>query len=640
MIRLYNPGRTQQRVGDRTVDSDVQLDTPTERDVDAATCYPTVNDQHVLGAWLGGGAAEAVPLFERTLAMRQRMLGPDDAETLTSEDNLASACQDAGRIAEAIRLYEQSLEARERLLGPDHPRTLTSRGNLAAAYRDGGRIAEAIALLKRTVADRERLLGPDHPDSQISRKNLANAYRAAGRAAEAVPLFERTLAMRQRMLGPDDAETLTSEDNLASACQDAGRIAEAIRLYEQSLEARERLLGPDHPRTLTSRGNLAAAYRDGGRIAEAIALLKRTVADRERLLGPDHPDSQISRKNLANAYRAAGRAAEAIPLEKTLVGRWDRVLGPDHPDTQASPKNLATANQDGWRVDVAIPPPEQTVLARESQPPGGQRPPVDFGPLTRTRRSTPPSTDATATESSMQPKRLLAGLGWNTAGQFLVVGISLGLTPFLLHHLGATLYGIFALVSSVRGLLSNLDGGLAPTGYRYFPVYVGQGDVAVTTSLLLTMLTLVVIIVGAVTTAMILVAPAAVGVFALGSPVIAGHSHETVQLIRVLMPALFIAAIRYADPTARHGTSSLGVPQLHPSNGRGGVRRHRSGGLLRDFGPAVPDLGHLCAGSYPPHHRGMGLPPLHIAEALALASDLGGASNPPLRKPGPDRGNR
>ena len=375
MIRLYIPRRAQGRVVDQAVDGEVQLDTPMGRDVDAATRDPAVNHQHVLGA---------------------------DPE---------------------------------------------------------------------------------------------------GRIAGAIPLFEQTLAKRQWMLDPDDPETLTAQDNLASAYQDAGRIAEAIRLYELNLEARERLLGPDHPRTLNSRGNLAAAYRDGGRIAEAIALLKRTVTDRERVLGPDHPDSQASRKNLANAYRAAGRAGEAIPLEKTLVGRRDRALGPDHPDTQASPKNLATANQDGWRVDKAIPPPEQTVVAKESQPPRGQRPPVD----------------ATATESSMQLKRLLAGLGWNTVGQFLVVGISVGLTPFLLHRLGATQYGIFALASAIMGLLSNLDGGLGPTGSRYFPIYVGRGDVAATTSFLLTMLTLVVIIVGAVTTTMVLVAPAVVGVFALGS---------------------------------------------------------------------------------------------------------------------------
>jgi len=143
----------------------------------------------------------------------------------------------------------------------------------------------------------------------------------------------------------------------------------------------------------------------------------------------------------------------------------------------------------------------------------------------------------------MQPKRLLAGLQWNTAGQILALGIGLGLTPFLLHHLGATQYGIFVLVSTFRGLLSNLDAGLGPTGYRYFPVYVGRGNVAITTSLLLTMLTFLAIIVGAEATTMILFAPAAVRVFALGSG-LAGHSHEAVQLIRDLMPALFIAAIR------------------------------------------------------------------------------------------------
>jgi O-antigen/teichoic acid export membrane protein len=161
----------------------------------------------------------------------------------------------------------------------------------------------------------------------------------------------------------------------------------------------------------------------------------------------------------------------------------------------------------------------------------------------RTRHSGPPSTDATSTKSPVQPKRLLAGLGWNIVGQFLVVAIGLGLTPFLLHHLGATQYGIFVLVSTFRGLLSNLDGGLAPAGYRYLPVYVGRGDVAITTSFLLTMLTLVAITVGAEATTMILFAPAAVRVFALGSG-LAGHSHETVQLLRDLMPALFVAAIR------------------------------------------------------------------------------------------------
>jgi len=101
----------------------------------------------------------------QTLAARERVLGPDHPDTLTSRNNLANAYQAAGRTDEAITLHEQNLTARERVLGPDHPDTLTSRNNLAAAYRAAGRLDEAIGLHEQTLAARERVLGPDHPDT-------------------------------------------------------------------------------------------------------------------------------------------------------------------------------------------------------------------------------------------------------------------------------------------------------------------------------------------------------------------------------------------------------------------------------------------------------------------------------------------
>ncbi len=201
----------------------------------------TLNSRNSLAAaYLAAGlVAEAIPLFEQTLAVRQRMLGPDDPETLTSQNNLASAYQDAGRTAEAVQLYEQNLEVRERLLGADHPSTLNSRGNLAAAYQDAGRAAEAIPLLERTMADRERVLGPDHPDAQTSRKNLARAYQDAGRAAEAIPLLERTMADRKRVLRPDHPDAQTSRKNLANADRAADRVAGAFPPAGQTVAARK-----------------------------------------------------------------------------------------------------------------------------------------------------------------------------------------------------------------------------------------------------------------------------------------------------------------------------------------------------------------------------------------------------------------
>jgi len=49
-----------------------------------------------------------------------------------------------GRTAEAITLYEQTVADQERVLGADHPDTLITRNNLASAYRAAGRTAEAI----------------------------------------------------------------------------------------------------------------------------------------------------------------------------------------------------------------------------------------------------------------------------------------------------------------------------------------------------------------------------------------------------------------------------------------------------------------------------------------------------------------
>ena len=142
---------------------------------------------------------------------------------LAQQGHLAAAYQATGRTAEAIPLLAQTLAGRERLLGPDHPDTMSSRNNLARAYREAGRITDAIPLVQQTLAARQRLLGPDHPSTLASRNNLASAYRATGHPAEAIPLFELTLAACKRTLGPDDPRTVATRNNLALAYKEAGR---------------------------------------------------------------------------------------------------------------------------------------------------------------------------------------------------------------------------------------------------------------------------------------------------------------------------------------------------------------------------------------------------------------------------------
>ena len=295
---------------------------------------------------LGDSAVQSIVIGERLVAARERILGPDHPDTLSSRNNLGNAYWAAGRRDEAISLQELNLAARERILGPDHPDTLNSRNNLAIAYRDAGRIDEAITLHEQTLAARERILGPDHPNTLTSRNNLAIAYRDAGRRDEAITLHEQTLAARERALGPDHPDTLQSRHNIANAYYYAGRRDEAITLHEQTLAAHERILGPDHPDTLQARHALANDYLNAGRVDEAITRHEQTLHDYERVLGSDHPETLLLRSNLALAYQAAGRLDEAISLHEQTLAARERILGPDHPDTLSSRNNLGNAYRD------------------------------------------------------------------------------------------------------------------------------------------------------------------------------------------------------------------------------------------------------------------------------------------------------
>jgi len=257
-------------------------------------------------AVLGDSAPQAISAGEAVAADSARMLGPDHPDTLASWNNLAIACQEAGRTAEAVRLHERALAGRVRALGPEHPDTLASRNNLAIACQEVGRTAEAVRLHERALAGRVRVLGPEHPDTLASRNNLAIACLQMGWAAEAITSFKRALAGRERVLGPEHPDTLASRNGLAAACQEVGWAAEAIALFEQTLAGRVRVLGPGHPDTLASRNNLGHAYQEAGRVPEAIALFEQALAAGTRVLGPGHPTTASSRVNLASAYRDAG----------------------------------------------------------------------------------------------------------------------------------------------------------------------------------------------------------------------------------------------------------------------------------------------------------------------------------------------
>ena len=125
--------------------------------------------------------------IERALAIREKVLGPEHADTANSLNNLAFLLQPQGELAAARPLYERALAIREKVLGPEHPDTATSLNNLALLLHDQGELAAARPLFERALAIREKVLGPEHPrygdEPQQSRRPAAGPGRACGGAA-------------------------------------------------------------------------------------------------------------------------------------------------------------------------------------------------------------------------------------------------------------------------------------------------------------------------------------------------------------------------------------------------------------------------------------------------------------------------
>jgi tetratricopeptide (TPR) repeat protein len=85
---------------------------------------------------------------------------------------------ESAQYAQAEPLYQRALVIREKILGPEHPDTAATLHQLATLYWRQGKYELAEPLLQRALAIYEKMLGPDHPNTVLMRKNYANLLQA------------------------------------------------------------------------------------------------------------------------------------------------------------------------------------------------------------------------------------------------------------------------------------------------------------------------------------------------------------------------------------------------------------------------------------------------------------------------------
>jgi len=264
--------------------------------------------------WILGDYPEAQSFYERALAIREVVLGPNHLDTAVSLINLGSLLREQTYLAEARPLLERALAIREKTLGPNHPETATSLDDLARVLRGQGDLVAAQPLFERALAIREKMLGSSHPETATSLQELAVLHQARGDLTAARPLLERALVVHEATFGPEHFEVGTSVNNLAGVVRDQGDLALARLLYERAQAIYEKALGPDHPWTGRARYNHAHLLLAVGEPARALAAGEAALAAHEKTLGPNHPWTRDSARATAKALAAARRSEEAAAL--------------------------------------------------------------------------------------------------------------------------------------------------------------------------------------------------------------------------------------------------------------------------------------------------------------------------------------
>jgi CHAT domain-containing protein/tetratricopeptide (TPR) repeat protein len=319
--------------------------------LDVAASLHRLGDLHVkLGEY-----DKALPLLARALDIREKAPGRSDPDVAATLDILAGLHFEQGAYVNAESLLVRALDIREKALGRTHPDLAKTLTKLAELHLEQGAYAKVEPLLVRALTIREKASGPMHPTVAEALSDLAGLYRELGDYAKAAPLFVRALDINEKALGPLHPDVAYSLNNLGTLFSELGAYAKAEPLLVRALDIRERALGPIHPRVATSLNNLALLYETLGAYETAGPLYLRALGIWENALGSTHPNVASSLSNLAALYRRQGMPEKAEPLHRRALDIDEKVHGPVHPNVADDLSKLAALYADQGAYDKAEP---------------------------------------------------------------------------------------------------------------------------------------------------------------------------------------------------------------------------------------------------------------------------------------------
>jgi len=331
----------------------------------SATAQPDSDLAGLIERALKSSPREAIPLYEKALALMQKHFGENDKNLQTFYFALGNSHQSIREYRRAIEYFRRSLAIRERESGPEHADLAFDLSAMGVAHQELGEYKQALSLHQRALAIREKAPGGEDLGVAASLNNLGRTLEALGDYAKAVPMFERALAINEKVQGPANANAAAFTSNLAGVLKALGQYERALSLFERSVKIRKQVFGREHIEVAIGYNNLALIYEPMGEYAKALPLHQRALAMFEKLLGPDHPTVAVSLNNQAQVLRELGQYANAITMTLRAVAIEEKTLGTAHPSYAMTLNNLAKLYSTNAEHAKALALHQQALAIRE-----------------------------------------------------------------------------------------------------------------------------------------------------------------------------------------------------------------------------------------------------------------------------------
>jgi CHAT domain-containing protein len=266
-------------------------------------------------------------LFERTISIREQVLGPEHAEVVNSLNDFAKQLSVTGDYAEARGYLERALKIQEKEFGSDHLDVASTLTDIGLLLKETGDLYKSKTLLERALAIRKKILGPEHKSVALATDNLANILISLGEYEEAKILFESSFPILEKTTDPEHPDIAIHLDAYGNLLNSMGHFTKALQCHERALAIREKVYGAEHLEVAYSLNSLANVLRKTGDFERALTILERSLAIYRKVFGLDHPRVSMPLNNLANLLADMDDQVGARYLSRRAFDIQEKALG-------------------------------------------------------------------------------------------------------------------------------------------------------------------------------------------------------------------------------------------------------------------------------------------------------------------------